>query len=143
MLYQKKPKNYITEVEVAGCIIECQWEVLLLQRPLNMKFWGTWVEPGGKLDPWESTETAMIREIFEETGITIKLWEAKYLFKKYFYFDDKNIAITFYRVTLPAKPQVVLSSKEHSDFIWITPMEASKMNLIEDFGEILKEIYKI
>lgn len=141
MLYHKKPQNYITEMEVSACIIEHAWEILLLQRHAEHKFWGTWAEPGWKVDPGENDEDAMIREIFEETWIVIKEWEAKKLFKKYFRFDDMNISIVFYHIILDIKPEIILSENEHSDSIWVTPKKALEMNLIEDFDKIVKEVH--
>ena len=83
-----------------------------------------------------------MREIFEETGIDISGLEAKKLFTKYFYFLRKNIEIHFYKIICVSKPGVVLNS-EHQNYIWVSPQEALKMNLNEDFDEILKEIYSL
>ncbi len=143
MLFHKKPIDYITEMEVAACIIEHEWEVLLVQRCKDTKFWGTWQEPGGKIDTGEDHESAMIREVFEETWIVLKVWETQKLFKQYFCFDDMNIAITFYHTTLIEKPNIILAPNEHSDYKWVIPRDALKMNLIEDFDLVLKEIYDI
>lgn len=143
MLYQEKPHDYVIEMEVAACIIECKWEILLLQRCPDHKFWGTWSEPGGKLGPGENHEEAMIREIYEESWVIIEPGKSERLFKKYFRFDDTNIAITFYKISLSKKPRVTLSQTEHSDYIWVTPKASLTMNLIEDFDRIVREIYKI
>jgi len=142
MLYPQKPKDYITELEVVASIIECDWEVLLLQQAPHKNSPGKWLEPGWKLDVWETPEQAMIRETFEETWIQIKQWEAKLLFKKYFHYLEMNIAIEFYYICLDSKPQVTICN-EHSNSIWVTPKDALKMDLVEDFDEILKEIYSL
>lgn len=143
MLYPQKPHNYTIEMEVAACIIEHKWEILLLQRCAEHRFWGTWSEPGGKLDPGENHEEAMIREVYEESWINIQPWASQKLFKKYHCFDDTNIAISFYYIVLTERPDITLSSSEHSDYCWISPKESLKMNLIEDFDEILREIYSL
>ena len=141
MLYHQKPKDYITEVEVAGCIIEVNGEILLMKRSENSSCPWVWQQPWWKVDSWENTQQAMIRETYEESGISIKSWQAKKLFKKYFHFVDLNIAITFYKVSLQHKPEIILSPDEHNAYVWVTPKDALKMNLIEDFDEILKEVY--
>lgn len=46
-------------------------EVLLTQRPPDKSHAGLWEFPGGKLEPGESPELAICREIREEIGITI------------------------------------------------------------------------
>lgn len=44
--------------------------VLLTRRPRHMRtFPGCWVMPGGSVDPGESTLTAALRELHEETGL--------------------------------------------------------------------------
>lgn len=143
MLHKEKPHDYIVEMEVTACIIECNGEILLLERCPGNKFWGTWSEPGGKLDPGENHEQAMIREIYEESWVVIQVWETEKLFKKYFRFDDTNIAITFFKLSLNKKPKITLSQTEHSDYVWVTPSKALTMNLIEDFDEVVMEIYNI
>lgn len=40
---------------------------------LNHKKLGKWLPPGGKVDPNEIPEDAAVREVFEETGIKVKL----------------------------------------------------------------------
>ena len=40
--------------------------VLLLRKPNR-----TWDLPGGRIEPGESPETCLVRELFEETGLTI------------------------------------------------------------------------
>ena len=143
MLYHKKPIAYISEMEVVWCVIEHEWEILLVKRCSNHTFWDTWSEPGWKVDPGETNEQAMIREIFEESWIIIKKWEADLLFRKYFRFDGTNITISFYHRILDIRPRITLSPREHSDYVWVTPEKALNMNLIEDFDTVLKEIYNI
>lgn len=128
-------------MKVAACIIEHEWEILLLQRHSDHKFGGTWAEPGGKLDIGEDYETAMIREIFEESSIILHPWQADVLFKKYHRFDDTNITITFYHTILQTRPSIILSENEHWNYTWVSPKEALTMNLIENFDEILREVY--
>lgn len=54
----------------ALCYIEYGDRVLLLQRK-KPPFEGYWTAPGGKLLPGEDPRTAIRREVFEETGLTL------------------------------------------------------------------------
>ncbi len=57
---------------VAACaLIDTDNRVLLARRPEGKKMAGLWEFPGGKLDPGETPEAALIRELKEELGIDV------------------------------------------------------------------------
>ncbi len=43
--------------------------VLLVQRPLHKSMGGMWEFPGGKVEPFETPQATIVRELFEEIGI--------------------------------------------------------------------------
>ena len=59
-------------VDVAvGVLIDPQGRFLLTSRPAGKVYAGFWEFPGGKLEPGETVEQALRRELHEEIGITI------------------------------------------------------------------------
>ncbi|MGR3485461.1 MAG: (deoxy)nucleoside triphosphate pyrophosphohydrolase [Paracoccaceae bacterium] len=57
-------------VLVAACaLIDPDGRVLLAQRPPGKPMAGLWEFPGGKVEPGETPEAALIRELREELGI--------------------------------------------------------------------------
>lgn len=56
----------------AVALIDGDGRVLLAQRPEGKTLAGLWEFPGGKVEPGESPETALIRELREELGIETK-----------------------------------------------------------------------
>ncbi len=59
-------------VLVAACaLIDGDGRVLLAQRPPGKSMAGLWEFPGGKLNPGETPEAALIRELQEELGINV------------------------------------------------------------------------
>jgi len=59
-------------VDVAvGVLVDGQGRFLLTSRPAGKVYAGYWEFPGGKLEPGESVEQALRRELHEELGITI------------------------------------------------------------------------
>lgn len=59
-------------VDVAvGVLIDADGRFLLTSRPEGKVYAGYWEFPGGKLEPGETVDTALRRELHEELGITI------------------------------------------------------------------------
>ena len=56
----------------AVALIDADGRVLLAQRPEGKSLAGLWEFPGGKVEPGESPEAALIRELQEELGIETK-----------------------------------------------------------------------
>ncbi len=60
------------EVQVAvGVLVRPDGRFLLTSRPAGKVYAGYWEFPGGKLEPGETVEQALRRELQEEIGITI------------------------------------------------------------------------
>ena len=57
---------------IAVALVDADDRVLIAQRPEGKQLAGLWEFPGGKLDPGERPEDALIRELREELGIEVK-----------------------------------------------------------------------
>jgi 8-oxo-dGTP diphosphatase len=67
------PKPVIRMVTVVAVVlVDVDGRVLLAQRPEGKPLAGLWEFPGGKIDPGETPEAALIRELREELGIDVK-----------------------------------------------------------------------
>ncbi|MEI4471955.1 (deoxy)nucleoside triphosphate pyrophosphohydrolase [Frigidibacter sp. MR17.24] len=53
----------------AVALVDVEGRVLLAQRPPGKSLAGLWEFPGGKIEPGERPEEALIRELHEELGI--------------------------------------------------------------------------
>ncbi|WCT72261.1 8-oxo-dGTP diphosphatase MutT [Sphingomonas naphthae] len=56
---------------VAVALVDRDGRVLLQQRPEGKAMAGLWEFPGGKIDPGETPEAALVRELREELGIDV------------------------------------------------------------------------
>ena len=56
----------------AAALIDASGRVLLTQRPQNKQLGGLWEFPGGKVEPSEAPEDALIRELQEELALTVE-----------------------------------------------------------------------
>jgi 8-oxo-dGTP diphosphatase len=64
-------------VEVAAAVIsDARGRVLLARRTEGRDLAGLWEFPGGKCEPGESVEAALVRELEEELGITVEVGPA-------------------------------------------------------------------
>ena len=57
---------------VAVALVDSDGRVLIARRPEGKQLAGLWEFPGGKLEPGERPEEALIRELNEELGIIVK-----------------------------------------------------------------------
>lgn len=57
---------------VAVALVDADGRVLIARRPEGKSMAGLWEFPGGKIEPGEVPEAALIRELEEELGILVK-----------------------------------------------------------------------
>nr|WP_281494173.1 8-oxo-dGTP diphosphatase MutT [Jannaschia sp. S6380] len=66
---------FVTTVLVsAAALIDRDGRVLLARRPEGKELAGLWEFPGGKVEPGETPEVALVRELREELGI--ETWDS-------------------------------------------------------------------
>lgn len=56
---------------VAAALFDDEGRILLAQRPVGKQLAGLWEFPGGKLEPGETPEAALVRELEEELSIRV------------------------------------------------------------------------
>lgn len=65
----KLPKTPL--IVVAAALVDRDGRLLVQQRPEGLSMAGLWEFPGGKLEPGETPEAALIRELDEELAIDV------------------------------------------------------------------------
>ncbi len=86
-------------IVVAAVCIE-GGRVLLTQRVAGAHLEGTWEFPGGKLEPGESPEEALAREMREECGVEVEVGDA--LDVTHWRYPRKDVLLLFYRARITA-----------------------------------------
>ena len=67
----KKPEDFQPKRTIVGCAIEHDGHILMLHRSANETQPNTWCVPGGKLEAGETPHESVMREVEEETGISL------------------------------------------------------------------------
>ena len=60
------------KIIVLAALIDDADRILLIRRTLSQRYGGLWGFPGGKVEPRETTEAALIRELSEELSIDVR-----------------------------------------------------------------------
>ena len=103
---------------VACALIDPDGRVLLAQRPEGKALAGLWEFPGGKLEPGERPEAALIRELDEELGIAVKeACLAPLTFASHAY-DDFHLLMPLY---ICRRWEGFVTSKEGQNLAWVRP----------------------
>ena len=82
---------------VAAVISDVRGRILLARRTEGRDLAGQWEFPGGKCEPGETAEQALVRELQEELGITVQVGEA--LVNVPQQYPDKRLRLDVRRVT--------------------------------------------
>ena len=106
---------------VAACaLIDPDGRVLIAQRPADKQMGGLWEFPGGKVEPGESPEEALIRELAEELGIAVKEpCLAPFSFASHSYADFHLLMPLYICRRWEGEPQ----AKEHTALKWVRPKD--------------------
>jgi len=81
---------------VAAALVDTDGRVLLTQRPPGKKLAGMWEFPGGKVEPNETPEAALVRELHEELHLDISAaCLAPFAFASHAY-DDFHLLMPLY-----------------------------------------------
>ena len=102
-------------IQVVAAVIVSGNMILACRRSPMKSAGGKWEFPGGKVEPHESPETALIREIREELGIVIKLGER--IARSDTRVGDFSIDLASYWASV-AGPNPT-SSTDHDELRWI------------------------
>ena len=109
-----------TVLVAAVALVDADGRVLLAQRPEGKSMAGLWEFPGGKIEPGETPETALIRELQEELGIdTWASCLAPLSFASHSY-DDFHLLMPLF---ICRKWDGQVSSQEGQALKWVRPAD--------------------
>jgi 8-oxo-dGTP diphosphatase len=111
-----------TVLVVAVALIDIDGRVLIAKRPEGKTLAGLWEFPGGKVEPGERPEAALIRELSEELGIEVsESCLAPFVFASHAY-DSFHLLMPLY---LCRRWNGVVAAREHAALAWVRPNQLS------------------
>ena len=115
------------------CLIYSGSRILLQNRV--KKDWQGWTLPGGHIEPGESIVEAVMREMMEETGLTVRSAELRGV--KQFPIDEGRYIVFLFRTD---DFEGELHSSEEGRMQWFERSELPSLNTVADFSELLSVI---
>jgi 8-oxo-dGTP diphosphatase len=116
------PASKPTVLVVAAALIDTDGRVLIAQRPEGKSMAGLWEFPGGKVEPGETPEAALIRELAEELSIDTKeSCLAPLTFASHAY-DDFHLLMPLYACR---RWWGTLVPREGQNVKWVRPLRLS------------------
>lgn len=121
--------------EVVAALIWDGNRFLACQRPANKARALLWEFVGGKVEPGETKEQALVRECQEELAITL-LVDGIFMDVVHVY-PDITVHLTLFNATIAkGTPQKI----EHNDMKWISVEEVDQYDFCPADTEILKQL---
>ena len=104
--------------EVVAALIWDGDKFMICQRPAHKARGLLWEFVGGKLEPGESLEAALVRECREELGVTVRPGDV--YMQVLHQYPDLLVKLTVLNATIESGE---VQRLEHNDIRWITPQE--------------------
>ncbi|MGH8562081.1 MAG: 8-oxo-dGTP diphosphatase MutT, partial [Nevskiales bacterium] len=97
-------------------VSDADGRILISERKPDCAYAGQWEFPGGKCEPGETVEAALIRELHEELGIQVE--SARPLIRLSHRYPDRHVLLDTWRVTAwQGRPE----AREGQRFEWVRP----------------------
>lgn len=123
---------------VAALIWDKQKRFMICQRPAHKARGLLWEFVGGKVEPGETKEQALVRECREELAVTVSVGEV--FMEVDHVYPDLTVHLTLFHAAIV---QGVPRKLEHNDIRWIPVGEIDKYDFCPADETILRELKKL
>ena len=124
--------------EVVAALIWQGDKFMICQRPSHKTRGLLWEFVGGKVEPQETKEQALIRECKEEIAVMLSVGDV--FMEVTHEYPDMLVHLTLFNATIAEGEPVML---EHNDIQWITPSEIPNYDFCPADVEILERICEV
>lgn len=124
--------------EVVAALIWDKNRFMICQRPAHKARGSLWEFVGGKVEPGESKEKALIRECREELGVTVDVGD---IFMEVTHqYPDITVHLTLFSASIR---EGVPQKLEHQDIRWITAAQIKELAFCPADREILEKLKQL
>lgn len=123
--------------EVVAALIWDKNRFMICQRPAHKARGSLWEFVGGKVEPGERKEEALVRECREELGVTVDVGDV--FMEVTHKYPDIIVHLTLFSASIR---EGVPQKLEHQDIRWITAEEIGKFSFCPADTEILEKLKK-
>ena len=124
--------------EVVAALIRDKEKFMICQRPAHKARGLLWEFVGGKVEPGETKEQALIRECQEELAVTLSIGDV--FMDVVHEYPDITVHLTLFSASIT---EGVPQKLEHNDIKWIAPSEIFNYDFCPADKEILKRILEV
>lgn len=125
-------------IRVAAAVIEHEGRILIARRRPGVHLAGKWEFPGGKIEPGETPEECLVRELREE--FTVETEIGPFLGSAVHEYPGRVIELLAYR-TRYLSGEFILSC--HDEIRWITPDQCRDFDFAEADLFILEHLERL
>ena len=123
-------------MKVTAGILEENGRVLIARRGPGRHMAGKWEFPGGKIEPGETPEQSLARELQEELDVRARV--GTFLCRTFFEGDGVSLELLVFRVEgFDGLPVL----REHQEIRWVLPCELFSYDLADSDRRVVQALY--
>lgn len=124
-----------------ACIDYRDGKIFIAKRQMVGDMGGRWEFPGGKIEEGEDLETAVVREMQEEFGVTVKV--GRKITSGSFTHKGKPCSLDVLEVTFPHDGiEKRFELTEHTDYMWTDLDSIPQLNFVDSDLSIYNDVKK-
>ena len=124
-----------------ACIAYNNGKIFIAKRQNKGDMGGRWEFPGGKIEDGEDYNTAIVREMQEEFGVTVSV--GSHICSGHFEHSGKPCTLEVFEVSFPhdgMKAHFILT--EHDDYRWAELNEIPSLNFVDSDLGVYEDVKK-
>ncbi len=122
---------------VVAAIIARDGRVLACQRSRNGKFALKWEFPGGKVQPGETPQAALERELNEELGVRAKIEEEIFRTEHKYEQMHESVQLIFFKTRVESGET---ENRIFDKIEWVEPGKLKEMDFLEADRELIEKL---